>query len=318
MSPRENKPATKRELVARWSQEPGKSILEQIHKLCFQLQMPGHGHTSQEIYAMLNGLPLREEVPNGRDLRGAALGGGVHELDFSECDFSFARIQMNFVNCNLSRAKFDEANIGGNTILKQLNGASFRKASLRSCFFQNAQAQGCNFESAVLTGASFEGADLTGSSFQEANCKRAKFLRANLIACNFQRAQLDEAVFQEVTLDKTTDLRGASLTNLYDKDHRDIAGNLVARGTDWHLATHDEAAQTNEDPAAQPIELLDAAISQAQRQGHSAFQTALQQTRDDLRSNYRDSWYDELIGRVTPSQRPELEALLSDAMRSLL
>src|SRR5919199_1583530 len=112
--------ANKRELTERWLREPGKSILKQINDLCFGMQLPGHGHRSEEIFALLDGLPYREEVANGRDLRGATLAGGVHELDFRECDFTFARLGMNFVNCDLMGVRFDDVAGGGNIILKTL------------------------------------------------------------------------------------------------------------------------------------------------------------------------------------------------------
>lgn len=235
--------ASKRELVERWKQEPGKTILERINEFFFGLQMPKHGRSSAEAFAMLDGLPFRDEVPNGRDLRGASLNGGVHELDFHECDFSYAELGMNLVNCDLGRARFDEVSGGGNVILKTLTGASFRKAKLRGCFFQNADVRDCNFDGAVLVGASFEGADLRGSSFRQATCKRTKFLGANLLGADFEKAVLDEAVFQEVRLDKTTNLRGASLVGLFHQDLKNRAGTVIARGVDPRLASYDDTTR---------------------------------------------------------------------------
>jgi uncharacterized protein YjbI with pentapeptide repeats len=313
--------ATKRELTERWSREPGKSILQQINDFCFGLQLPGHGHTSEEIFALLDGLPYREEVANGRDLRGAMLGGGVHELDFRECDFTFARFGMNLVNCDLTGAHFDDVAGGGNIILKTLRGASFRRAKLHGCFFQNAQAQACSFDQATLIDASFEGADLSGSSFQKANCKRAKFLRATLAGCDFRAAILDEAVFQEVALDKTTDLRGASLVNLYHHDHRDKAGNLVARGADWRCATYDPSTRFGNDPAAMAIEILDAASTLLETRDEPAagrLREVVEQTRTRLRKKFDPAWYDAILEQFDEPGRPYVTAVLTQAVESLV
>jgi uncharacterized protein YjbI with pentapeptide repeats len=313
-------PVSERELTTRWSREPGKTILQRINQFCGGLQMPGHGHKSEEIFAMLEGLPYREQVPNGRDLRGASLGGGIHELDLSEWDFSRARIQLNFVNCTLVGAIFSGASFGSNVILKRLSRATFEGATLTSCFFQEAQADHCNFDRAVLKGANFERAELTGSSFREANCKRAKFLRANLTGCNFQKALLDEAVFQDVKLDKTTDLRGASLLNLYHEELRDRAGNLVARGTDWRQATFDAGTVAGPDPAASAIELLDSAIALAgetPEPDRSKLNRLLTEAKENLRTQYKEGWYEDLLKQAGADQRP-LENLLSEAMRNLM
>jgi uncharacterized protein YjbI with pentapeptide repeats len=311
----------KRELIGRWGREPGQAILQHINEFCFQLQMPGHGHSSEEIFAMLEGLPYRYEVPNGRDLRGATLSGGVHELDFSECDFSYAHLDMNFINCDFTAARCEEITGRGIILTKTLNRASFRRAKLTSCFLIDAKAQKCSFDEATLTGTSFEGADLTDSSFRETNCGRVKFLRANLRGCDFRKTTLDEAVFQEVRLDKSTDLRGASLINLYHHEHRDAAGKLVARGTDWRQATYDASTVFGQNPAATVIEVLDAALtllSGSTEARAERLRNVLTRTKAELQQKYRATWYEDVLAAFEASDKPYVEQVLTQSMESLL
>lgn len=230
----------KKILIERWKSGIGKNILNKINEFCFKLQMPKHGQSSDTIFLMLDGLPYREEISNGRDLRGIQLGGGVHELDFSATDFSYSSLQMNFVNCNLSNSIFYEAQATNCIFLNQLSNADFKRAKLNGCFFHNAVALNCHFDESTLKNASFENALLNGSFFVDCNCQQAKFLGANLLNCDFRNANLEEAVMQNAKLDNTTDLRGANLKNLFYKDKFDIHGNLVAKGIEWKVARYDD------------------------------------------------------------------------------
>ena|SRR2546426_622873 len=310
---------TKKDLVGRWSHEPGRTILERAHGFFRETQMPGHGRDAVELFALLDGLPFRDEVPSGRDFRGGSLGGGTRDLDLRDSDFSYANLTLNLVNCNLTGARFNEVAGGDGMILDCLDNASFMRAKLNRTFFQGAHAHRCGFDEASLVGASFEGADLTGSSFRNADCRRAKFLRANLAGCDMRGARLDEAVFQEATLDEATDLRGASLVNVYDRDLRDRGGNVVARATDWRRAQVDATTVHRSDPSAAARELIDAALSLAaanSRPWASAAAEALRRARASIGDG--GAWHEALLTAVGPEARPEVEALLADAMRSLL
>ncbi|HYO52374.1 pentapeptide repeat-containing protein [Archangium sp.] len=247
--------ATKQQLKRRWEQEPGRAIQQSLEKLFFDLNVPGY-QGSKDIEPLLKGLPFSEEVPGGRDLRGITLQGGVGNLDLKNYDFSHAKLEFNLINCDLTGARFDEATVGG-VVSNKLVGASFQNAKLRSCSFSDSDLKNCCFDNAMLGGASFDRSDLAGASFRAAKCKGASFVSANLHGCDFQMAILDEAVFLNVHLDKSTNLRGASLVNLYNKDQRDTSGRLVQPGTDWQLATYDASTTYRKDPAAQALELLE-------------------------------------------------------------
>jgi len=282
--------------------------------------MPGHGHTSDELFAMLKRLSFVEELPSGRDLRGATLSGGVHELDFRACDFSYARIQMNFVNCDFTGARFDEATVKG-IILKTLDGASFRKAKLQGCFFQKASARQCCFDQATLMASSFEAADLSGTSFREADCKRAKFLGANLTGCDFRNANLQGAVLQEVQLDASTDLRGASLVNAFLNELKDRAGNPVARATNWQDAKWDASTQVGSDQREIALEILEraSAILNNQTEPKAAqLRQRIEKLKSNLRSKYRPDWYETLLSSLETADASFAESVMNQATRGLL
>lgn len=311
--------ATKRELINRWSSEPGRTILERVHAFFRKTEMPGHGRDSAELFALLDGLPFREEVPRGVDLRGALLGGGTRDLDLHGCHFTYAKLTINLVDCDLSGACFDDV-VGGNGILlDRLDGASFARAKLPSTFFRGARARQCCFDQASLFGSSFEGADLSGSSFRDADCRRSRFLRAILIGCDMRGARLDESAFQEVALDGTTDLRGASLVNIFDHDLHDRAGNLVARGTAWRQARLDATTRYGSDPSVSARELIDAALALLENNTAPWTAAAADALRRCRVSEGDDkSWYERVLAAVAPEARPELEAVFADAMRRLL
>src|SRR5438094_334613 len=98
-------------LVDRWNVEPGKTVLQRVYAFSEECAKPDHGHTSQELVKLLDGLPFRDEVPNGRDLRGINLGN-IYQLDFREFDFSYADVGWLY-QCNFSHTRLDGARIDG-------------------------------------------------------------------------------------------------------------------------------------------------------------------------------------------------------------
>ncbi|WP_224245484.1 pentapeptide repeat-containing protein [Hyalangium gracile] len=311
--------STRKQLKKRWEEPPGRAILERLHQRILALDSPD-SREPRELFSLLEGLPFRDEVAGGRDLRGVPLEGGVRGVDFSGWDFSYAKLEFSLVDCDLRGARFDEAVVNG-SITNDLRGASFRKANLRGGFFQGVDARNCCFDGAKLMSAGFQGANLEGSSFQGANCNGAIFVGANLVGCNFQGAILDEASLQEVRLDKTTDLRGASLINLFNEDHRDNAGRLLHAGTDWRLATYDETTRSGEDSSAQAIEVLGALVKRLEGEREPRGQRLLEltnQLRGELRQHYQDSWYEQLLARVPADERGWAEERVAEAVRSLV
>jgi uncharacterized protein YjbI with pentapeptide repeats len=196
--------AGKGELIGRWEREPGRSILRRFEALAGEMQFPGHGHASSELLAVLG----------GRDLRGAPLRGCVVGLDLAGWDFSYAQLDLDFVECDLSGAIFDEAAGHSIMLLGKLEGASFRRARITYGDFRDARARGACFDGATLTGSWFEGTDLTNASFRDAKCKKARFSHARVVGCDFRRANLDEAVFVGARLNASTTLDGASMARV--------------------------------------------------------------------------------------------------------
>src|SRR5262249_12520524 len=118
--------STKSELRRRWRIEPGKSMRQKI-----LARVVPHTHEalpdSSLLYELLDGLPFREEVPNGRDFRGNDCVGGF-ELDFSYTDFSFSESAGDLRCCNLTGSRFDES-CG--------ESSNFHKSVIRDCSFRH-------------------------------------------------------------------------------------------------------------------------------------------------------------------------------------
>jgi uncharacterized protein YjbI with pentapeptide repeats len=225
----------------RWQSDTGRAILQQINDFFFQLQYPGHGQSLDKILAYIRELPGSGDVPGGKDFRGIHLVGGVHELDFSGADFSYAVLEFNFVNGKLGKCVFDHADARGAILLKQLRGSSFKGARLNGCFFQEADVRDCCFDQASLRQANFQGADLRGSSFRKAQCQKAKFLAADMRETGFSAANLHEAVLQAAVIDKSTNFSAADLRGAFSHTLADKSGNVLWEGVDLKNAAYDDA-----------------------------------------------------------------------------
>ena len=78
--------ATRKQLRERWFEGAGR---ERLDALIAWLRAPGPQSTD-DLPALLVGLPFRDEVPDGRDLRGMP-GGFLKDVDLSGWDMSFSR-----------------------------------------------------------------------------------------------------------------------------------------------------------------------------------------------------------------------------------
>jgi len=300
--------------------EPGLSIQRRILDFLVPLE-PGHGRSSSEIFDLLAGLPYRDEVPNGRDFRGADFMGG-DEFDFSDTDFSFSPNLSYFVHSDLSRAKFDECrdergNWGGSV----LDGASFRRVRFRAPYMAHVRARNVCFDEAKLLNAGFQDADLSGSSFRGANLKGAQFYGANLRGCDFRGANFDQSALRNVEVDGTTDFRGANLVNAYLEDRYDNAGNLFGKGIDLKATKTDSTTRLGEDPSAISIEELRASIRELRKRPEPCavrIRTIVEAVVQDLRQSYFDGAIDRVIAQLTPEERELYDEVLDDAFRSLL
>jgi uncharacterized protein YjbI with pentapeptide repeats len=319
--------ATERELVERWSTEPGRAARAVLDELFQQPQWPDEPEEGADergrvdIFELLQDLPFRSEVPSGRDFRGVTLTGGVRDLDLADADFSFATLDCNFVGCDLSRSRFDMATGEGVTIGNVLDHASFRNAKLRRPYFGNARATHCTFDGANLVGGVFEAADLEGSSFRGAVLKGVQLTGARVVGCDFRDAVLDEAVLFDLELDNSTDLRGASLLNVWSTDSYDHAGRLVARGTDLRRARVDLRTKFGEDPAAEALEILDQAyklVSGIDGPQLKRLEQGLERERVRLAAEYDEHWWEHFVAQFDSADQPMAQALLERAVEALL
>ncbi len=313
--------ATKRQLVQRWHEEPGQTIRQRIVDFC-RLIVVGHNQTADQLFELLDGLPNRDEVPNGRDLRGNGWVDG-RDMDFSNSDFSFSPTIGDFFYCDLRGSCFDELVTEGTALGDKLDGSSFRKSRMRRCFLWNSSVRNCCFDGADLRDASFKESDLSGSAFRNAKCGGAIFYNANLAGCDFRGADLKEAVFIGAKVHKSTDFRGASLVNAYCSDDYDKAGNLRARGIDLRQATFDETTKFGTDPLLGTIEYWDAIMDIARRDygdDGAVIAAALEAIKQRIvRAGIKSmTWQDELLAKLNDRHRELYERIADVAMKSLL
>jgi uncharacterized protein YjbI with pentapeptide repeats len=242
--------STIRQLRERWLSGRGAKIHREIQDF-----LEDESRILPDIDALLAELPFRDEISNGRDLRGIHLNGAALGADLQEFNFSYARLEINFFDCDLRTSNFQRV-VGLSHASGVLTGSDFRRARLPGCSFESSILRDCYFDGAILRGAHLEATDLTGSSFRGAQCLRANFVGSTLHGCDFREAVLDQSAFMAVRLDASTDLRGASLVDLFCEEQRDIHDNLVHAATDWRVATWDETTITGTHPVALELELL--------------------------------------------------------------
>src|SRR5690349_5290189 len=97
--------ANKKELVDRWTRGPGLTILRSRLEFIKSRNSVDLAADRREMLRILEGLPYREEVASGGDLRGAMFGG-VSDLDLSHWDFSNGTMISNMFRCDLRLARF--------------------------------------------------------------------------------------------------------------------------------------------------------------------------------------------------------------------
>jgi hypothetical protein len=168
--------ATKKQLVTRWLEEPGRTIAARIRQMLIdyaELMIPlswkarevtGRYHIPKEwlppfdtksIFSLLEGLPFRDEIANGKDLRGLPSIGGREGWDFSNTDFSFLPGDegYDFHKCNLDGAVFDGGRGEFTFSTESLHRTRFRKVYFRASSLCGVSFWGnclqCDFSEAV-------------------------------------------------------------------------------------------------------------------------------------------------------------------------
>ena len=143
--------------------------------------------------SILEGFQHVEEVPNGRDLRGARLSGeNLCQVDLRETDLAYAVLG----GANLSRA--------------DVRGAIFQGADLSTVLMPDATAQKAKFPGARMdlsvfrhtdfTEAYMNGADLRGADMNSAILRRAHLRGTDLSRASLNDAYLDGAVLTGATM----------------------------------------------------------------------------------------------------------------------
>ena len=311
--------STVKELRARWKREPGLSIEKQIGAFFGAQNWSGAGKTEGELRDLLEFLPFREEVPEGKDLRGVDIGAG-RDLDMRGYNFSHARIHA-FYNCDLSSCCFDDVLCEG-TLSSILTRSTFRRAKLKSSHFFGGQVQQCIFDEANLLQACFQGSDLTGSSFRGANLKNANLKNTNLVGCDFRGAILDGAELAAARIDKSTDFRGASLRNLSTMGYVDEAYQVTPWAFDIRQATYDETTVLDDDlrlPVLDELKAairdLDANVDYYDEKKSARLRGILEEMQREIGQQYRPDWYEEVVRRQGASDAGFVEEVFMQTYR---
>ena len=314
--------ATKTQLIARWKDSPWSTVEQQIVKICLDYAQQPSLHemrSTEAIFELLEGLPYRDEVEGGRDLRGSAFPGGKY-LDLRNADFTYCAQIEALEHCDLFQARLDHMRGEIYSVMGHLVEASLKNARLRQTWMNASRFERCIFDEADLTSANLRNSDLRGSSFRNAKCGGADFQGCDLRGCNFRGADLSNAMFRAVTLDKTTDLRGAKLFDLVCEPIRESTGRIFMQGTDWQLATYDETTRIGSNPIATDLQILQLIIDEArQENSHWAVQLiqASQQSKRRLRADPDFKWLDALLEAIDPADRPQAQNLIERASMRL-
>jgi uncharacterized protein YjbI with pentapeptide repeats len=313
--------ATRNELINRWKQEPWSTVDRKLYESIVEYSnRPAESPPPDldALFDLLDGLPYREEVPSGRDLRASSVPG-ARGLDLHDTDFSYCAGIASFRDCDLSRARLDQIRGEINRLRGQFVETSFRKAKIGKAWLSDSRFDQCRFDGADLRSANFRRSDLRGSSFREANCGFADFLDCDVRGCDFRGADLANALFRNVKIDETTDLRGANLIALQADAHYDFAGQLVSPATDWRVARWDETTLTGEDTYASDRRLLELVIEAASQEQDPWASRIAERARQWLKTpdQLPDSWDERLIETVDPANREEASDLIQRAFMEL-
>jgi len=165
--------------------------------------------------ASLRGIEARSLMMLGVDLSLAKLDGAkLVKCNLLQCNLRggcFDGITLTscvLLSCDASGASFAGAQADNLRVVKDCNldGASFRGASVKSATLRETSMRGAVFAEADVSGSDFSGSDLTGASFFRATAREARFIRsrldgATLTSCNLMSALLSKASLQDAVLD---------------------------------------------------------------------------------------------------------------------
>lgn len=313
--------ATAEQLKSRWLEGRGAFVKESLVHLLgasggrISLKKERYQGFPVDWESLLEGLPFREEVPNGKDLRGIVLGGRLWNADFSGIDFSYAVLGLHFHQSNLCGARFDFADVEGQSFHDNLDGCSFRGADLRNADLADSNVRNCCFDKAKLSKASLNRSNLSNSSFINANLIGANLNGSNLQGCNFQGALFKNATLTDTLVDKATDFRGANLLNAWhEADYHQ--GKLISAGLDWSKVTYDETTLFGEDEALRAIEQIQSAlraldIEYNEYPNAEKLRNVLHKKIAQLQKGHRPKWGEEIFEETGDEMADFITAVFS-------
>src|SRR5262249_24215995 len=130
---------TKTDLVERWQSGVGAVIRDRIYE---ELRALWEKPLSSGLKLdLLEGLPFRGEVGNGRDLRGLSIQG-VRRLDLTGYDLSYCHLTT-ILDCKLRAVRLDSASILNGFVGNEVSGASLVRTEFRTCNLSELRGLGC-------------------------------------------------------------------------------------------------------------------------------------------------------------------------------
>jgi uncharacterized protein YjbI with pentapeptide repeats len=229
--------ATKKQLIDRWKTEPWNRVNQQIENwIIEQASKEWCNSNIKEIFLLLEGLPYRDELENGKDLRGSAFSGAM-KIDLRKIDFSYCPNIYGFDNCNLTNSRLDYISGNVERLQGQFKNVSFIGSKLSKTWMSHSKFINCDFSKANLNNAKMHQSVFRSCNFQGAKLNNADLQNSDIRGCNFNEADLSYVMFRGIKLNKTTNLIGANLSNIIDEDQFDFNGKIVIRGTNYREAT---------------------------------------------------------------------------------
>ena len=213
--------ATPEQLKDRWETDDGKERLVEII---------GALKRGESWATLLEGFPYAEEIPNGRDLRGADL----HHEDLADAHLRHTAL----AEANLSGARLFLANLRGS----DLRGAVLSGAELGGATLSHAQLSGAELINAELGGADLTRADLAGAGMRNAQLHGATLADADLSGANLSGADLGKADLSDANLSGArlvaADLTGAEVCDA-DLCGADLTGADLCGARVWSVKLHE-------------------------------------------------------------------------------
>lgn len=274
---------------------------------------------SDDLDGFLEGLPFRDEVPSGVDLRGSSVDGmrrvAFEGLDASHCG-ALAPVQSSFVECRFVKTG------PWHDVWGSFRRCVFTSARMQRVSFVGGPITDCNLDSANLLRAKALRVDFRGSTFRGANLRRVELGECDLRGCDFTDADLTDALLTGSVIDETTIFHGARLISV--TTDQDWGPPERQSRLDLTIGQFDERTIFEKPQEKPPASFWHAWLSAIMhhlpqwkdKRWAPVIRDIVEHKRQSLRGKPPDDaekWALEIVEAVDPADRMEVEAFLEDA-----